>query len=164
MLRTIFFVLWVLGINVSFAQIQFKTEHVTRITYQVSSNGNTDENQIPIWVFADQDNVLITNRDQFQEKGKHPFEMTFVQPNQKKYTQFAYLNPTESISMLDSESIDKQEFELLDETKMILGYHCKKAKTIINSNTIEIWYTNELNFKGGPSVLGQNLGLVLELV
>lgn len=164
MLRTILFVLLVLGSYVSFAQIQFKTDHVTRITYQVIYNGTTDENQNPIWVFADQDNVLITNRDQFQEKGKYPFEMTFVQPNEKQYIQYAFLNPNESISMLDSESIGKQEFELLDETKKILGYNCKKAKTSINSNTIEIWYTHDLNIKAGPNVLGQNLGLVLKLV
>ncbi len=164
MLRTILMIGVLLLGNKFFAQIQFKTDHITRITYQVSYNGNTDENQNPIWVFADQQNVLITNRDQFQEKGNYPFEMTFVQPSEKKYSQYAFLNPDETISMLDSESIDKQEFELLSETKKILGYNCKKAKTSINSNTIEIWYTDELNLKGGPSILGQNLGLVLELV
>jgi GLPGLI family protein len=45
-----------------------------------------------------------------------------------------------------------------------LGYNCKKAKTIINSNTIEFWYTEELKVKGAPTILGQNLGLVLEMV
>ncbi|UKB81750.1 peptide-N-glycosidase [Chryseobacterium sp. MEBOG07] len=45
----------------------------------------------------------------------------------------------------------------------MLGYNCKKAVTKVNSNTIEVWYTNDLKLKGGPSVLGQNLGLVLEV-
>ena len=45
-----------------------------------------------------------------------------------------------------------------------MGYNCKKAKTIINSNTIEFWYTEELKVKGAPTILGQNLGLVLEMV
>jgi GLPGLI family protein len=44
-----------------------------------------------------------------------------------------------------------------------LGYLCKKAVTKVNSNTIEIWYTNDVKVQGGPSVLGQNLGLVLEV-
>ncbi len=35
--------------------------------------------------------------------------------------------------------------------------------TKVNSNTIEIWYTNDLKIQGGPSVLGQNLGFVLEV-
>ncbi len=164
MFRIILFVLLVLGINLSFAQIQFKTEHVTRITYQVSYNGNTDENQNPIWVFADKENVLITTKDQFQGKGTYPFEMTFVEPAEKKFTQIAFLKANESVSMTDEEAMAKQEFEFLDETEKILGYHCQKAKTVINSNTIEVWYTNDLGIKGGPTVLGQNLGLVLKTV
>lgn len=48
--------------------------------------------------------------------------------------------------------------------KKILGYTCKKAVTSINSNTMEVWYTNDLKIKGGPSLLGQDLGLVLEIV
>ncbi|MFP7657761.1 GLPGLI family protein [Chryseobacterium proteolyticum] len=47
--------------------------------------------------------------------------------------------------------------------KKILGYTCRKAVTKINSNTIEIWYTGDLKISGGPSALGQNLGLVLEI-
>ncbi|RZL35195.1 MAG: peptide-N-glycosidase, partial [Pedobacter sp.] len=48
--------------------------------------------------------------------------------------------------------------------KKILGYLCQKATTIINSNTIDIWYTQSLNINGAPSILGQNLGLVLEVI
>ena len=59
--------------------------------------------------------------------------------------------------------MNKQTFEFLPETKKILGYTCKKAKTIINSNTLEIWYTHDLKVAGSPSTLGQKLGLVLEI-
>lgn len=150
--------------TLSFAQIQFISNNLTKITYQVSSNGIVNENQNPIWVFADAENVLITSRDLFQQKSNFPFEMTFVQPQKASYSQFGFLNSNEAISMMDSESLASQDFELLDETKKILGYTCKKAKTSINSNTLEIWYTNDLKIKGGPSVLGQGLGLVLEYV
>lgn len=150
--------------TLSFAQIQFTSNNLTKITYQVNSNGILDENQNPIWVFADAENVLITSRDSFQQKANYPFEMTFVQPQKASYSQIGFLNSKEAISILDSESLASQDFELLDETKKILGYTCKKAKTSINSNTLEIWYTNDLNIKGGPSVLGQGLGLVLEYV
>ena len=156
--------IFILFSNLLCCQIHFETEKLTKITYLVSSNGNSDENQNPIWVLADSKNVLITSRDHFQGNGKFPFEMTFIQPDKKTYSQFAFLNANESISMQDLESIGKQEFEWINETKKILGYTCKKAKTIINSNTIEIWYTNDLGIKGGPSVLGADLGLVLELV
>lgn len=150
--------------TLSFAQIQFISNNLTKITYQVSSNGIVNENQNPIWVFADAENVLITSKDLFQQKSNFPFEMTFVQPQKASYSQFGFLNSNEAISMMDSESLASQDFELLDETKKILGFTCKKAKTSINSNTIEIWYTNDLKIKGGPSVLGQGLGLVLEYV
>ena len=146
------------------AQIQFNGKELIKVVYQQSYNDQVSENQNPIWVFSDVDNTLITSRDQWQLKSSYPFEMTFVQHKTNNYTQITFLNETESVAMDDSTSISKQSFELLDETKEILGYRCKKAKTSINSNTIEIWYTNDLNVKGSPSVLGQNLGLVLEYV
>ena len=38
-----------------------------------------------------------------------------------------------------------------DEGKeMVLGYDCKKYKTSINSNTIEVWMTEELGFEATP--------------
>ena len=64
---------------------------------------------------------------------------------------------------MDSLSLKNQSFEFFDQQKTILGYTCKKARTIINSNTIDLWFTDEVKVKGSPTVLGQNLGLVLEI-
>jgi hypothetical protein len=163
-MRLFLSILYLILVNFSFGQIQFKTELVSKITYQLTYNGQTDENQNPIWVFADSENVLITNRDQFKEKSLPPFEMTFVNPNAEKYAQYAFLMDGQTIHMMDETSIGKQEFEFLSDTKEILGYKCKKAKTVINSNTIEIWYHEDSNFKAAPTVLGIKLGLVLEVV
>ena len=91
--------------TLSFAQIQFISNNLTKITYQVSSNGIVNENQNPIWVFADAENVLITSRDLIQQKSNFPFEMTFVQPQKASYSQFGFLNSNEAISMMDSESL-----------------------------------------------------------
>lgn len=163
-MRPLFHLLFLLSTSILWSQIQFKSEEVTKITYQVTYNDQTDPNQNPIWVFADSENVLITSRDQFQEKANYPFELTWVQPNLKTYSIFGFLNENQSIQMKDETSIGKQEFEFISETKEILGYTCKKAKTVINSNTIEIWYNDTAKLKAAPSVLGQNLGLVLEIV
>lgn len=55
--------------------------------------------------------------------------------------------------------------ELLPGIDTILGIPCKKAKAIIRSNTIEIWYTNDLKIKGSPSItVAPGLGLVLKIV
>lgn len=163
-MRTHNFLFLFLIFQFTWAQIKFQTPTVTHITYLVSSNGTEIPHQNPIWVFADETNVLITNRDQIMGKADFPFELTWIQPSEKKFSTFAFLNKDESVKMLDSASIGKQEFEFLPETKTILGYKCKKAKTVINSNTIEIWYNDESNLKASPTILGANLGLVLEVI
>lgn len=141
----------------TFGQINYK------ITYLKSSNGTLIENQDPILVFAEDTYTTISSESIESGKATYPYEKTLIKREQKNtISQSAYLNERKTIYCYDSLSINKQSFELLPETKKILGYTCKKAKTIINSNTIELWYTTDLKIKGAPSVLGQNLGLVLE--
>lgn len=141
----------------TFGQINYK------ITYLKSSNGTLIESQDPILVFAEDTYTTISSESIESGKATYPYEKTLIKREQKNtISQSAYLNERKTIYCYDSLSINKQTFELLPETKKILGYNCKKAKTIINSNTIELWYTTDLKIKGAPSVLGQNLGLVLE--
>ncbi len=133
-----------------------------KISYTKSSNGKLIENQDPVIVFSNSNQTLITSQSIIENKATYPYEFSLIDRKNNNINQLAKLKANKLIATLDSTSIAKQTFELLDDVKKILGYTCKKAKTIINSNTIEIWYTNELNIKGGPSILGQNLGLVLE--
>lgn len=97
-------------------------------------------------------------------KAGFPFEQTLINRSENKIVQATQLKKDKSVTTVDSLSLAKQNFEFLAETKTILGYKCQKAKTIINSNTIELWYTNELQVKGAPTTLGQNIGLVLEMI
>ena len=133
-----------------------------KITYFKSSNGTLVENQDPTLVYTNENQSLITSEAITNNIAIVPFEQTLIK--YPLYFQVANLNQSKIISTKDSTSISKQTFELSNETKKILGYTCKKAKTIINSNTIELWYTNDLKIKGAPSILGQNLGLVLETI
>ena len=51
------------------------------------------------------------------------------------------------------------------ETAVILGYTCKKLKTSLRSNSIDIWYTTQLGVKGTPSMAyGIPDGLVLKII
>ena len=134
-----------------------------KITYTKSSNGKTIENQDAVWIFANANSTLITSENIFSTKAEFPFEQILVDRSSNVYYQIASLNTAKNIQSKDSVSLNKQTFEYLNDTKKILGYNCKKAKTIINSNTIELWYTLDLKAKGAPSILGQNLGLVLEM-
>lgn len=135
-----------------------------KITYLKSSNGSLIENQDPIVVFASSTDTHLTTESILNKKAAFPYEETVVKRASNVFIQMANLNENKSISTKDSISLSKQTFEILPEIKTIKGYQCKKAKTIINSNTIELWYTDELNIKGAPTILGQNLGLVLEMI
>jgi len=135
-----------------------------KITYLKSSNGTVIENQDPIWIFTHDDQTLLSSQNIFTRKAQFPYEQTIVDRETNSFRQIAFLNEQNIISTKDSTTLAKQSFEYLPETKKILGYTCKKAKTIVNSNTIEFWYTNDLKIKGAPTILGQNLGLVLEMV
>ena len=140
----------------SFGQTQYK------ITYTRTSNGTLVENQDPILVFSSEEQSLISSVAIENGKAVFPYEQTLIKGT--NYYLSAHLNANKTIATKDSTTIAKQNFEFLPETRKILGYTCKKAKTIINSNTIEIWYTTDLKVKGAPSVLGCPLGLVLETV
>ncbi|MEO5777026.1 MAG: PNGase F N-terminal domain-containing protein [Flavobacterium sp.] len=135
-----------------------------KITYVKSSNGTMIENQDPVWVFTNVKYTLLTSQNTRYQKGNFPFEETTIDRSKNSYSQTALLSDLKIIVTTDSLSLAKQTFEYLNDTKKILGYNCKKAKTIVNSNTIEFWYTEDLKVKGSPSILGQNLGLVLEMV
>ncbi len=135
-----------------------------KITYLKSSNGSLIENQDPILVFTSSEVTQIGSQSIFNGKADFPNEIIFVDRKTNSFSQVADLDATKTINSKDSVSLGKQTFEYLNDTKKILGYNCKKAKTIVNSNNIELWYTNELKVKGAPTILGQNLGLVLEMV
>lgn len=133
------------------------------IQYISSYNGKILTEQTPTLVWVNEKENFILNNKIRELKSDYPFEITKVEKPSNTIVSYAFLKPGEIISTSDTQSVGKQSFELTNETKKILGYHCKKAVTKINSNTIEVWYTNDIKIKGGPSTLGQNLGLVLEI-
>ncbi|GEC77496.1 hypothetical protein FAQ01_03660 [Flavobacterium aquatile] len=122
------------------------------------------ENQDPTIIYSNDFLTRVISKSIDDNKIVYPSEYFNLNRKSNTFIQIAALNSEKTISTQDSISLAKQSFELLNETKKILGYNCKKAKTIINSNTIELWYTNDLKIKGAPTQLGQNLGLVLEMV
>ncbi|WP_027373879.1 GLPGLI family protein [Chryseobacterium sp. UNC8MFCol] len=133
------------------------------IQFTSSYNGKTISDQPSTIVWVNEKESFILNTAIKEHKSSYPFEITKVEKPSNTITSYAFLKPGEIISSSDTESVGKQNFEHTNDTKKILGYLCKKAVTKVNSNTIEIWYTNDVKVQGGPSVLGQNLGLVLEV-
>lgn len=139
------------------------TQNHFEITYLRYSNDKPIANQDTILLSTSANAALISSKKFSRAAVSFPFEFSWFIP-QKPYEihQVSLLNNTEAIATLDSTSFKKYAFEITNETKKILGYNCKKAVTKINSNTITLWFTNELHVFGGPSALGSHLGLILE--
>lgn len=152
--------LFILFTTISIAQ---KKPTALKITYLKSYNGKLIENQDPILIFADRNGTVISSENNIGKNAKFPFEQLFIDKASDNLIQSAQLSASRKIFTTDTASIKKQTFEISNETRTILGYKCKKAKTIVNSNIIELWFTNDLDIKGAPTVLGQKLGLVLEM-
>lgn len=91
-------------------------------------------------------------------------ESSFVDYSTKKTYQIADFNDGKKINTAAVFS-DYPVLEETGETDVILGYRCRKAKTSLRSNSIEIWYTTEPGVKGTPSMAyGIPDGLVLKIV
>lgn len=134
-----------------------------KITYVAASNGKPTGDTL--LVFTNTRQTLLTRPAIVRGKANHPHEETFLLRSQPgTYYRSARLDPTRSVLTKDSVALANQRFEILPGRKKLLGYDCKVARTVVNSNTIEIWYTDALGLKGAPSILGQELGLVLETV
>lgn len=135
-----------------------------KITYTKSSNGNVIENQDRTVVFTDKNQTFLSSEKIILGNTNFPYEIFSLNRNDNRWFQTGQLSEKQIISTVDSTSIANQKFIFSTETKKILGYECKKATTSINSNTIDIWYTEAFDLKGAPSILGQDLGVVLETV
>lgn len=134
-----------------------------KITYEQSYNEKLIENQDFIIVLTNANATRTTSEQILNKTKSFPYEETFIdRTNPKNFLQQAFAKDSQSFYLIDSLSLEKQQFEVFEEQKNILGYVCKKARIIINSNTIDLWYTEQLGVKGSPVSLGQNLGLVLE--
>jgi GLPGLI family protein len=66
-----------------------------------------------------------------------------------------YLKIVDSITVL--------KWEILDETKEILGYSCKKAKTQNYGKDIYAWFTDEIPISDGPYLYNGLPGLILKI-
>lgn len=135
------------------------------IQYNQSFNGNTPANQNGVLVYANANETYVSSEKDIQGQLLPPYERVLVERSSgNTLLKLAKLKDGSLILTRDSLALSKQKFNPTKETKTILGYPCKKVETSINSNKIELWYTDKLGVKGAPAELGQDLGLVLEVI
>ncbi|MFC4141150.1 PNGase F N-terminal domain-containing protein [Pedobacter mendelii] len=150
--------------STAWSQQKLKPTFTYKITYWRSADGKPKEDRNATVIIAGAKQNVLSMESILANKAKYPFEQSIIAKPENILFQVADLDKANQISTADSATISKQIFEFSNETKVILGYICKKAKTVVNSNTIELWYTTEAGIKAAPTVLSQSLGLVLEQV
>ncbi len=134
-----------------------------QVKYVRYSNDKPIENQDTLVLRSSKDHAVIATQKFFTNQHELPYEFSWFSTSALGHIhQVSYLKSNQAIATLDSNSFKENSFEISNETKKILGYNCKKAVVKINSNTITLWFTNDLNIFGGPSSLGSHLGLILE--
>ena len=90
-----------------------------------------------------QRNVPREGREDF-----FPKESTYVDFANNVYYQSAVLANGDVVCSKREFEVNKN-FNVVGDTTY-MGFKCKIARTIINSNTMEVWYTTELGFKAAP--------------
>ena len=143
--------------------ISFGQEKAVFVTYETVYHDKVQEESNPILLISSENEFSITTWNDYLGKSEFPFEGKYYNTKDQELWKGFILNQEKGIFTIDSLSLKNQNFEYLPDTKKILGYNCKLAKTMINSNTIEVWYTHELKNFGSPNLMGSQLGLVLEV-
>ena len=129
------------------------------VTYAFKSNGVEMKNTPPLQLFF-KNNIAQLE----QGRSTPPKDRQFIDYNSNETYQL--LSTKEGNTYTLKTPFSQYEKAILTgETANILGYKCQKAKVIIRSNTIEIWFTNDLKIKGTPSLsIAPDLGLILKTI
>lgn len=160
MKRSIFLAL--LFCLVSYMQAVSKKDFKTvRITYERSFNNQIDTSFHTVMEISNNVAKILTQGG--RRNANAPVQQTYLDFNLNKEIKVAQLNGEEIFTTRTFVLNDKLTPQ--SETEVIAGYNCKKVKTIINSNTLEVWYTTELGVKGSmqPGVAIPD-GVVLKVV
>ena len=157
----IFFVPILIFAQSSFAQKPGKTQnlHEGVVTYAFKSNGKDLNEAHPLQLF-------------YKNNTAHLIQGNSSQKNEDNYFDFKQQVTYQILTQKNGEKVTMktpfstyEKATILADTAHILGYVCKKAKVIIRSNTIDIWYTDKIPLKGGPSLsVAPGLGLILKTV
>jgi len=134
-----------------------------QISYEKFSNFKKVTESNPIRVLANTEHTVIGSENAFVTDRTYPNEITYFNQQEPNYFySIIELNEAKSLKTIDSTSFNKSAYIKLNDTKKILGLRAKHAQLIVNSNTIDLWYVDNLNVNAAPNNFGLDLGFVLE--
>lgn len=142
-----------------------KLPEAAELTFQRIVNGKTDPDEVTTKLLCSV-NASRSWTDNSSKKLLPAIaqETSYIDFNAKNTFQVARFSDGETINT----PLAFSEYPVLaetNETAFILGYKCRKVKTSLRSNSIDIWYTTELGVKGTPAMAyGIPDGLVLKVV
>lgn len=137
-----------------------------KIVYLRSNHDKIVPDQDPILLEVQKNKSHLTSERIQNKTATYPYEEFFMEWEQGTplYTKVAHLSEDEILMTRDTSYKGRYQYDFKEDRREILGYICKKAVCVVNSNTIELWYTDEVDAKGSPVEMGNDLGLVLEYV
>ena len=140
------------------------------VVYQYSYKGKVYPSKTLMTVSGDEavvESMPMTARNMTQSGDENPFGFAIT----KNYVDYANLKSYRLAEFSDGRTAYSETDIKLGEGKtdrsrqQYLGLDCSVMHTVINSNGIEIWYTNALPFKGTPQAnVGVPDGLVLRVI
>lgn len=160
-MQRIFILLILLGFTSAGLQAKTKARSI-KIVYETKSNGKVNGRSNTIMEISGDWAKISTQYA--MENPDIPKQYTYLDFDKNEEIKVGELKNNDKFYTIRSFTVnDKLDF--LPDTEVIAGYLCKKARTVINSNTLEIWYTTELNTKGSmqPGVAIPD-GVVLKVV
>ncbi len=140
------------------------------VTFQNSYKGRVAPGKTLVTIVGDQVSIKsvrpeggpMREKPIHHPKDKSPVTNRYVDYADNHFYQYAELPDGSVISSKVPFELDKGFTEI--GTDKFLGLSCKILRTSINSNTIEVWVTNDIPFRGTVQNVGIPDGLVLRII
>lgn len=173
MKKTLLLILAVVSLQASAAPVNYaktlKKAHAVIVDYQTSYKGDIRPGTVGITICGDSVAIgsaaTLSHRPSDNDAAKRvaPVTRQYIDYADTTYYQWAELPSGEIISSPRHFTLGKNLKHVGEDTW--LGLPCEIVRTIINSNTIDIWFTRAIPFRGTPQPgVGVPDGLVLRVI
>lgn len=124
-----------------------------RLTYQIYSLGSNDGDTSFMEVKRNGKQLKIHDVIEFQGKLIPGISTETTYVDYEKDSAYLCMSFNDGDSYYSSIPLKNNNVKFTEEgTEMMNGYDCKKYRTSINSNTIEVWMTESLGYDATPSI------------